>query len=297
MNRREFLKRSLRATGGSLAATTLTAWPHALFAADKPKLASDRVTLGSGPARLRVSRLAMGTGSGGWNHHSNQTRQLGVRGLADLLRLAYDRGVTFWDSADQYGSHPHLREALRTVPRDQVTILTKTRATTAAEARADLDRFRQELGTDYLDILLLHCLEDGDWPEKLRPVMDVIGEARERGLVRAHGVSCHTLPALHAAARSPWVQVNLARINPAGVIMDADVPTVRGVLRQMKAAGKGVIGMKILGAGQLREHRDEALQYALSLMNDCVDCFTIGSESAAEFTDLTQRIAAAGVRG
>ena len=293
MNRREFLKRSLLATGGSVAA-----WPHQLFAAAKPKLASDVVTLG-GPARLRVSRLAMGTGSGGWNHHSNQTRKLGVRGVADLLRLAYDRGVTFWDAADEYGSHPHLREALQSggIPREKITILTKTRATTEAAARADLDRFRRELGTDYLDILLLHCLDDGNWPEKLRPVMNVIGEAREKGIVRTHGVSCHSLPALQAAARSPWVQVNLARINPAGVIMDADVPTVLALLRQMKAAGKGVIGMKILGAGQLRGQMDEALQYALSLMNDCVDCFTIGSESVTEFTDLTKRIAAAGVRG
>ncbi len=290
MNRRDFLKRSLLATGGA------TVWPHHVFAAAKPKLASDVVTLG-GPARLRVSRLAMGTGSGGWNHHSNQTRKLGVRGVADLLKLAYDNGVTFWDAADQYGSHPHLREALKSggIPREKVTILTKTRATTEAEARADLDRFRRELGTDYLDILLLHCLEDGNWPETMRPVMNVIGDARERGIVRTHGVSCHTLPALQAAAKSPWVQVNLARINPAGVAMDADVPTVLGVLRQMKAAGKGVIGMKILGAGQLREHRDEALQYALAL--DGIDCFTIGSESAAEFADLTKRIASASVRG
>lgn len=291
MNRRAFLKRSLLVTGGA------AVWPHHLFAAAKSKLASDVVTLG-GPARLQVSRLAMGTGTGGWNHHSNQTRKLGVRGVADLFKLAYDNGVTFWDSADQYGSHPHLREALRSgIPRDRVTILTKTRATTEAEARADLDRFRRELGTDYLDILLLHCLEDGNWPETMRPVMNVIGEARERDVVRTHGVSCHTLPALQAAAKTPWVQVNLARINPAGVVMDADVPTVLGVLRGMKAAGKGVIGMKILGAGQLREHRDEALQYALSLSSDCVDCFTIGSESPAEFTDLTKRIAAAGVRG
>jgi aryl-alcohol dehydrogenase-like predicted oxidoreductase len=82
--------------------------------------------------------------------------------------------------------------------------------------------------------------------------MAVLSEAREKGLIRTHGVSCHTLDALKTAAASPWVQVDLARINPAKVAMDSDPQTVVGVLKQMKASGKGVIGMKILGAGRLR---------------------------------------------
>ncbi len=161
--------------------------------------------------------------------------------------------------------------------------------------KADLDRFRRELSTDYLDILLLHCMLDGNWPERKQGAMEVISEAREKGIVRTHGVSCHTIEALRTAAKTPWVQVELARINPAQVAMDADPQTVISVLRQMKAAGKGVIGMKILGAGRLRDKADESLQFALSL--DCVDCFTIGSESIVEMTDLTKKIPASSVRG
>src|SRR5207249_12195850 len=66
---------------------------------------------------------------------SDLIRQLGIKGLADLLQAGFDHGVTFWDSADQYGSHPHLKEGLRRVAREKVTILTKTRATTADEDR------------------------------------------------------------------------------------------------------------------------------------------------------------------
>ena len=73
--------------------------------------------------------------------------------------------------------------------------------------------------------------------------------------------------------------------------MDADPDTVVGVLRQMKAAGKAVIGMKILGQGDMRERQDEALKYALSL--GVLDAFTIGAESRAEQEDLLRRIAAA----
>lgn len=285
MNRRDFL-----ALAG---AATLSRFPHHLYAGTTRKLATDRVQLG--PMKVEVSRLAMGTGTNGWGGSSNQTRKLGVGGLAGLLDGAYGQGITFWDSADQYGSHPHLREALKRVPREKVTVLTKTHASTEKEARADLDRFRRELGTDYIDILLLHCMTDNDWPRRKQGAMAVIAEAREKGIVKTHGTSCHTLGALKAAAASPWVQVDLARINPAQMHMDADPGTVISVLRQMKAAGKGVIGMKILGQGGLSRRADEALQYALALA--CVDCFTIGSEGPDQFQDLLKRIPAASVRG
>lgn len=286
MNRRSFM----HAGTGAL---SLSAFPHHLFAATKPKAASDRVQLG--PMKVEVSRLAMGTGTNGGGGSSNQTRKLGVRGLADLFRAAYDQGVTFWDSADQYGTHPFVREGLKGVAREKVTLLSKTHASTEKEMRADLDRFRRELGTDYIDILLLHCMLDDDWPQRKKGAMEVISEAREKGIVRTHGVSCHTLGSLKVAARTPWVQVDLARINPAGVAMDADPQTVLGVLGEMKAAGKGIIGMKILGAGKLRNRADEALQFALA--QDVVDCFTIGSESRGEMEDLLKKIPAASVRG
>jgi hypothetical protein len=113
--------------------------------------------------------------------------------------------------------------------------------------------------------------------------------------VRTHGVSCHTLGALKAAAAEPWVEVDLARLNPAGMKMDADPATVIGVLKQMKAAGKGVIGMKILGEGGLRDKIDEALQFATA--QEVLDCFTIGSENRKEFEELVKKIPSASVRG
>jgi predicted aldo/keto reductase-like oxidoreductase len=278
MKRREFLKTGL-AAGGSLR----------LCAGAAPRRATDVITLG--PDKVRLTRLAQGTGTKGYNKSSNQTRQLGLAGLADLLRFGYDNGITFWDSADGYGSHPHLKEALKSVPREKVAILTKTRARTAEEMRADLDRFRQEIGTDYLDIVLLHAVSQAGWPEQRKGAMEALAEAREKGTIRTHGVSCHSLEALKTIVKTPWVRVCLARINPAGVLMDADTKTVAPILREMKANGKGVIGMKILGEGQLRDRVDEMLRFALSL--DAVDCFTIGAESRAELSDLIKRIPAA----
>ena len=261
---------------------------RALPALPRKFSAADTVTLGK--TGITTSRLAMGTGTVGSGHHSHQTA-LGVKGLSDLLLNGHDNGLRFFDAADAYGSHPHVAEALKHVPRDKVTILTKTWARDPAEARADLDRFRKELGTDYLDICLMHCLTEGDWTERYRGVMDVFSEAKEKGIIRAHGCSCHSIEALRAAAKSPWVEVDLVRINPIGSHMDADPDTVVSVLREMKAAGKGIVGMKILGQGDLRNRQDEALKYALSL--GVLDAFTIGAESKTEQEDLIGRIAAA----
>jgi predicted aldo/keto reductase-like oxidoreductase len=206
--------------------------------------------------------------------------------MGDFFKAAYDSGITFFDSADQYGTHPHVREGLKRVPREKVQILTKTHASTEKEMRADLDRFRRELNTDYVDILLLHCMLDKDWPER-----------KKGAIVKTHGTSCHTLDALKTAAATDWVQVDLVRFNPVGkeAAMDADPQTVLGVMREMKAKGKGLIGMKVLGAGKLRSRADEAIQFHIA--HSEIDCFTIGCESIPEMQDTIRKISAASTRG
>jgi 1-deoxyxylulose-5-phosphate synthase len=288
MKRREFLKY------GALAATALNArnFPYHLFADTKKRYAQDIVALGK--TGIKLSRLAQGSGTVGYQKSSNQTRKLGIQGLADLLRAGVDNGLTFWDTADSYGSHPHVREALKSVKRDKVVIMTKSWASTEAEMKADIDRFRQELNTDYLDICLLHCMQDDDWPKKKAGAMAAVSEAKQKGIIRTHGVSCHTLGALKAAAATDWVEVDLARLNPAGRHMDAPPHVVIPILKEMKAKGKGIIGMKILGQGDLREVADNCLQYALA--QDVLDCFTIGAETIAEMKDLLTKIPAASVR-
>jgi aryl-alcohol dehydrogenase-like predicted oxidoreductase len=288
MHRRDFLIRTATAAGAAWLSSKAVFTALANTTLPKKFNAYDLVTLGN--TGIKTSRLAMGTGTVGSGHHSHQT-DLGVKGLSNLLLNGYDKGLRFFDAADSYGSHPHVAEALKQIPRDKVTVLTKTFSRTPAEARADLDRFRRELGTDYLDICLMHCVTEADWTDRYKGVMDILSEAKEKGIIRTHGCSCHTIEALRAAAKSPWVEIDLARINPVGAIMDADPATVVGVLKEMKAAGKAVVGMKILGQGALRNHQDEGIKFALS--NGVLDAFTIGAESKQEQEDLIRRIAAA----
>ena len=288
MKRREFLVKTAGAVGAAWLSRGMTGELFADSTPLKKFTATDTVTLGH--TGIQTSRLAMGTGTVGSGHHSNQTA-LGVKGLSDLLLNGYDNGLCFFDAADSYGSHPHVAEALKHVKRDKVTVLTKSWAREPKEMQADLDRFRRELGTDYIDVFLMHCLTEADWTTRYRGVMDALEEAKHKGIIRAHGCSCHSIEALRAAAKSPWVEVDLVRLNPIGSHMDADPQTVLEVVKEMKAAGKGVVGMKILGQGDMRNRQDEAIRYALS--TGVLDAFTIGAESKAEQEDLMRRIAAA----
>ena len=288
MKRREFILGSAYGLG----AVWLSSHPFATGLVsqtlNRKFSATDTVTLGK--TGIKTSRLAMGTGTVGAGHTSHQSA-LGVKGLSDLLLNGYDHGLRFFDTADSYGSHPHVAEVLSHIARDKVTVMTKTWARDPNSARADLDRFRRELKTDYIDVCLMHCVTEEDWTTRFRGVMDVLSEAKQKGVIRTHGCSCHSIEALRAAAKSPWVEVDLVRMNPIGSHMDADPGPVAGVIREMRAAGKGIIGMKILGQGDLRNRQDEAVKFALSLQ--LLDAFTIGAESKAEQEDLMRRIGAA----
>jgi aryl-alcohol dehydrogenase-like predicted oxidoreductase len=286
MKRRKFIQYSL--AGSAI----LSAFPYHLLAGTKKLYPSDRVQLGN--TGIEMSRMAMGTGTSGYGGSSNQTRQLGIKGLSDLLRAGFDEGINFWDSADGYGSHPHLKEALKKIERENVVILTKTTSRNYEDAKKDLDRFRREIGTDYIDIVLLHAVTDPRWNQNMSGAMEALSEAKEEGIIRTHGISCHSLGALETAAEEPWVDVDLARYNPGGVSMDADVPTVRRVLKRMKENGKAVIGMKVYGAGRLAHMKDECLEFHSGA--GFLDSFTLGIENYEQLKDIQKRLPEASVR-
>ncbi len=286
MKRRTFIRNSLASSA------LLAAFPYEALALEQKLYVHDRVQLGN--TGIEMSRMAMGTGTHGYGGASNQTRQLGIKGVSDMLLAAKDDGINFWETADQYGSHPHVGEALKKVNREEVVILTKTNSSTYEDVKKDLDRFRVELGTDYLDIILLHAVTDPQWNENMKGAMEALAEAKEEGILRAHGVSCHSIGALETAADEPWVEVDLARFNPGGARMDADVETVQKVLTRMKDNGKAIIGMKVYGCGELLDKKDECLQFQTG--TGITDAFTMGFESIEQLKDIQKRLPEASIR-
>ncbi|KAA3660928.1 MAG: aldo/keto reductase [Calditrichaeota bacterium] len=288
ISRRQFLQRSAGGAAAFAVGNPFSQNKNAIAAEERV----DRVVLGR--RGIETSRLAFGTGSFGWELHSQQT-DLGMKGFAKLLQQAYDHGVTFMDLADIYGSHRFFRNTLKFLPREKLTVLSKiwTRNTRWLQYQGfqpTFDRFRKETGCDYLDIVLIHCRESANWEEEDAALMDAMSEAKECGDIRAVGVSCHTLDALKVAAKSEWVDVILTRINNKGARMDGPPEAVMPVIKEAHDNGKGIVGMKIFGCGNLIEEsqRNSSLRYVLG--SGYVDAMTIGVDNIEHLRDNILRI-------
>lgn len=293
MKRREFLKNSIVGIGS-------------LFLGNKFLTAENVKTnyynpfelIPLGNTKLMASRVGLGTGMNGSQRQSNQTR-LGKQDFERLLRTSYELGVRLFDMADLYGSHQYVVSALKGIPRENYVLVSKIwfrRGGIPEPERPDADvvvnRFLKEIGTDYIDIVQMHCMVKADWHEEMKKQMDILSELKQKGLIRAHGVSCHSLPALEQAAVNPWVDVVHTRINAYGDHMDDTPEIVVPVLEKMHQSGKGIIGMKLVGAGNFRHDPAKRMESAkFVLKTGVVDCMIVGFESIAELDDFTTMVA------
>ncbi len=286
-SRREFIKVAAAGAVGAL-------WSSPGQAAVVPK-----VNLAAG---LEVPLLGMGTGVKAGNR-SNALQRSGAKNFTDTVRLAYEEGVRLFDCADSYGSLPMVAAALKEKPRESYVLVSKIWCHPKGgipdneprdDSMAVIARFLREAGTDHIDLVQLHCQTAADWTTTYRPHMEALEKAKEKGWIRAHGCSCHSIEALKAAAADPWVDVVHARINPWGVKMDGHAAVVVPVLKQIHAAGKGIIGMKLIGEGEFRNDPariDEALKFVLDL--GCVNALVVGFEKQEEIIDYKKRLTAA----
>ena len=293
-SRREFLKTAV--VGAGMAATANVWLSGAEVKPIAVKSHADLVTIGN--TGVKVSFLAQGTGYNGSARMSDHTR-MGKEAFDRLLRHDLDQGISFIDTADLYGTHTYIRDTIRGLPRDKYALLTKIWPRTeywnmaSGGATQEVNRFRKELGTDYLDVCLIHCLLNDKWVQEYARIRDELSELKQKKVVRAVGVSCHHFGALKIAAGDPWVDVIFARINHKGNIMDATVEEVVPVLKQARANGKFVVGMKIFGAGQLTKPEDKDASLRFVIKNALVDAMTIGMRKTEETDDSIARLNAA----
>ena len=284
-SRRDFLA----ATLGAAALSRLGAQP-------KKRLATDFVTLGK--SKVKVTRLAFGTGTFG----GRVQRELGQEGFTSLVRHAYDRGIRFFETAESYRGMPDmLGIALKGLPRDSYTLMMKcTTRNTGAPINTRLDDFRRQLQSEYVDIMLMHCLRPPTWETDYRPIQDALSEAKSKKVILSHGASVHGLPALRTIPGNQWLDVMLLRTNHNGTRMDTpdqadvDVPgnvdEVVAHASKIHTQGMGVIGMKLCGEGRFirAEDREAAMKFVMNL--GTVDSVTIGYKSPAEVDEAIDRM-------
>ena len=288
-NRREFIKTGVIGLAGS---TVLKSYKSKANKIILQQALVDKVKLGN--SGLIVSRIAMGTGTHGYDASSDQTR-IGMDQFKQLAQQACERGISFFDMAEGYGSMPYVGEAIKTLPRENLTLLTKmwtqpNDSEHLENVAQKIDEYRKMLGTDYIDILFMHCMMKGDWNQTRTHYMDGFSKAKQDGIVRALGVSCHNIDALREAAVNPWVDVIMARINPFGTLMDGTPDEIKDILTAAMQNGKGVIGMKIFGEGKhIRdEEREQSIRYAINTVK--INCLTLGMTSIAQIDDAVERV-------
>src|ERR1700737_3104494 len=195
--RRDFLKSSVAATvlsglggAGAIAQSTST----------KKRSATDLVTLGK--SNVKVTRLAFGTGT----HGGRVQRELGQEEFTRLVRHAYDRGIRFFETAESYRGMPEMLSiALKGIPRDTYKLMTKYSTPASGDPAPKIDQFRRQLDTEYIDILLLHCLRPPTWTTDYQSLQDGLSEARSKKIILAQGASVHGLPALRTFAGDKWL--------------------------------------------------------------------------------------------
>jgi len=303
MKRRDFMACTLAGVGGLLVQSGCKPQKWLVSKKYDPY---EMVSLGK--TGIRLSRVGMGTGSFGGGRESNQVR-LGKERFQAMVRGAFERGIRWFDCADMYGSNPHIIPALKGIPRDKYFISSKIwwyqegglPEKERPSADRVVERFLKEIKTDYIDMVLLHFVFFSHWPDDLGDSMNKLARLKQKGIIRAHGVSCHTLEALEACVNESWVDSVHARINPYAEMMDVekveDVPKVVSVLNAIHEQGKGVVGMKIIGGGQFGysdEKRNRSIEFALNL--GCVDTMTVGFMSVGEMDDFAERVRRTPVR-
>jgi len=291
ITRRQFIK-GAAALAGTALLSSCTIGP---FGKKCTPTAVDQVFLGK--TGLKLSRLGIGTGSKG----GSIQRALGQENFNLLIRYAYDRGITYIDTAENYRTHTWIREAIKGLPRKKLFIQSKMPRIPERPLEV-IDRYRQELGVDYIDSLLIHCAIRGNWDESHKRLMDAFEEAKAKKIILAHGISCHSMPALVKAAQLDWVDVNMVRVNPQGAYIDTAVeswnaesdashlPAVMEQIRIMRKNRHGVIGMKLIGDGDFTNPDDREKAIRFVMQSGLVDAVVIGFKNTAEINEAILRI-------
>ncbi|MFB0567065.1 MAG: aldo/keto reductase [Candidatus Bathyarchaeia archaeon] len=240
-----------------------------------------------GGTGLKVSKLGFGTFDFGVSS-LNISPEEGGRILVESYKL----GVNFWDTSEDYGSHPHVASALKRVPRKEVVISTKTNAKSGEEAKESFKSSLKELNTDYVDIFLLHSVKS-DWIDGCHQVLKELNDLKATGIVKAIGLSTHSVTVVREASKFEEVDVLMTICCKADQAMISKfrerIPLEDGSIEEMfhaiklaHSSGKGVIAMKVLGtsAPPLVRNYQSSIKSIAQL--DFVDTMVIGMRSLDE---------------
>lgn len=232
-----------------------------------------------GQTKLEVSRLCFG----GLIIGPLQAN-LSITAGAEVVVKALELGVNFIDTAELYGTYPHIREAIKIGEKkgiERPVIATKSYAYSKEGARESVEKARQELDIDVIDIFLMHEQESRLTLKGHREALEYYLTAREKGIIRAVGVSTHNIEVVEACADMPEIEVVHPIVNSRGIgIGDGTIDQMLAAVKRAYDNGKGVYSMKPLGGGNLISSYSESMEFVLGL--PFVHSIALGMQSIEE---------------
>lgn len=199
---------------------------------------------------------------------------------ASVILKALESGVNFIDTAELYGTYPHIREAVRRWGGRPV-ISTKSYAWSAESAAKSLEKARKELDTDFIDIFMLHEQESRLTLRGHREALEYYLEQKVKGRIGVVGVSTHNIEVVEASCDMPEIEVIHPIVNIAGIgIGDGNIEGMLAAVKRAHARGKGIYSMKPLGGGNLLNRYAESMDFVLGL--PFIHSVAVGMQSAEE---------------
>ena len=233
------------------------------------------------PRLPKVSRLAFGSLTVG-----PLQADLCPERAGEILAYAFDCGVHFLDTAQYYRNYPHIRAGLKRAKHgDDVVISSKAYVWDKPGTIAAVDEARRALDRDCIDIFMLHEQESIHTLRGHKEALDTLFDLRERGVIRAVGISTHHVAAIEGALTLADEGTPLDVVHPlynmAGIgIADGTESDMANALIRLHNRGCGVFGMKSLGGGHLFRQVREAFRFVLD--KPFIDAVAVGMQSEAE---------------
>jgi len=227
-----------------------------------------------GRTGISVSRLCFGTLT-----MSPMQARLSLEEGARLILRARDRGVNFVDAAELYESYAYVGAALKSAK--DLVVCAKSYCYDEKTAEESLHKALREIGRDYVDIFMLHEQESIHTLRGHEGALAYLNRQKEKGMVRAVGVSTHHVGCVKSACTFPGIDVIFPILNMAGIgVADGTKEDMEAAVRLAAGYGMGLYAMKALGGGHLIRQRREALSYALNMPG--VASVAVGMQRAEE---------------
>ena len=280
-NRRKFLQ-----TGAvSLAMLPALSLSQSVNAASTK--ASELVDFGR--TKIKVSRLGFGVGDGRGKVFLN----MGQETFTKLIHHAYSQGIRYFDM-DPCHIQGMLAEALKGLDRNSYTLITGTSRPKAEDIPGLIPHFLKELKTDYIDGVLITAIGSANWAEEFKQLRDTLSTAKEKGLIKACGVSVHGLDGLKTLANDPWVDFSMPAINHKGTWMDGPEEKseierrdiAMPFIRKIHDAGVGVTAMKTFGATGFENAEERQKSINFIMKSGCVDTMPIRFENTHQLDEV-----------